>query len=87
MLKITESVQGPTTTLRIEGRLRLSGVPELVSACRRFLDRPWGLVLDVRAVQFIDESGIAALRELMRRGVEVRGCSPLVASLLDETER
>jgi anti-anti-sigma regulatory factor len=43
-------------------------------------------VLDVRAVSFIDESGIGVVHELMRRGVEVRGCSPLVAGLLREMQ-
>jgi hypothetical protein len=85
MLKITESIQGTTTTLRVEGKLRRGEVAELVRACRERLDRPWSLVLDVRAVQFIDEFGVAAVRELMRRGVEVKGCSPLVACLLKET--
>jgi anti-anti-sigma regulatory factor len=84
MLKITEATQGRTTTLRVEGKLRRSGVTELEMACRRHLDRPWALVLDVGSVQFIDESGIGAVRELMRRGVEVKGCSPLVAGLLEE---
>ena len=86
MLKITESSQGRTTTLRVEGKLREVGVTELERACQLHLERARELVLDVRAVSFLDESGIGALRQLMRRGVEVRGCSPLVSGLLGETQ-
>jgi anti-anti-sigma factor len=86
VLRITQSNQSGATTLKLEGKLNRHSVGELSRICLPHLDRPTTLLLDLSAVAFIDETGVTAVRNLMRRSVRVHGCSPLVSNLLKETE-
>lgn len=86
MLRITASIEGSTTTLRVEGKLRRHEVTELEGACQQHLGRQAHLVLELSAVSFLDESGVEAVRNLARRGARIQGCSPLVAGLLKEAQ-
>lgn len=86
MLRITASNGSQTTTLKVEGKLTGRSVGEFSRACLPHLDRPVDLVLDFTAVAFLDDTAVRVVRDLRRRNVRVRGCSPLVANLLKEPQ-
>jgi anti-anti-sigma regulatory factor len=85
MLRITRQVEkGNGVTLRLEGRL----LEPWVSALRQEFDDAAGgrsARLDLSAVSFLDAAGVEAVRELLRRGAELRGCSNFVRDLLGES--
>jgi anti-anti-sigma regulatory factor len=86
VLRITQKNGSTSTTLKIEGRVNGGSVAELAKACLPLLGLPARLVLDLAGVKFIDDAGVEVVRALLRRNVRVRGCSPLVANLLKETQ-
>lgn len=80
MLRITDP--DDRHTLRLEGRLTRYEVGLLRETLRR---RPNGYqALDLAGLAFVDEAGAAALAELQRRGLELRGGSAFVEALLNE---
>ena len=86
MLKITTISQGPSgCILKLEGKLLEPWIDELTQACRMAREETSQLVLDLSAVSFLDSHGRAALRDMIREGVAVQMCSPLVAELLKES--
>jgi hypothetical protein len=86
MLRIT-TIQndGLPTVLKLEGKLLEPWIGELIEACRLASKRAASATLDLAGLSFVDAPGTIALRELQRRGLELTGCSPLVAELLKET--
>jgi anti-anti-sigma regulatory factor len=79
MLRITRDLEH---TLRLEGRLTRHEVDVLREILR---SPPNGVVVvDVASLAFVDEVGAAALVDLRRRGLEIRGGSPFVRQLLEE---
>ena len=87
MLRITtiQNEDSPAV-LKLEGKLLEPWIGELHEACRLACGRATSTTLDLTGVSFVDLPGTIALRELRRRGLEVRGCSPLVAELLKEID-
>jgi ABC-type transporter Mla MlaB component len=85
ILKIStlESSQA-AETLRLEGHLGGPWVDELRRSCDQVLSKGKRLTLNLFDVSFIDRDGVALLRTLKRRDVEVRNCSPFVALQLEE---
>ena len=85
MLRITtiENDNLPTV-LKLEGKLLEPWIGELHEACRLARERATTTTLDLTGLSFVDVPGTIALRDLRRRGFQVRGCSPLVAELLKE---
>jgi anti-anti-sigma factor len=86
VLRITQSSDRHTTTLRVEGAIDQRNLGELARACLPWLQAPQSLRLDLSAVRFVDSAGLTVLRDLARREVPLLGCSPLVAHLLKETQ-
>jgi anti-anti-sigma regulatory factor len=86
MLRITVINSADTTTLRVEGKLTKSGASEFANSCLPHLHAPQTIVLDFTAVSFIDDAGIKLVRDLIRRNIEIRGCSPLVCTLIKESQ-
>lgn len=87
MLRIVSRCNGyGATTLILEGRLVGPWVEELRRACGETLD-PASLVLDLRAVSFVDRDGADLLRNLSERRAEITNCSPFVAEQLRVAER
>ena len=88
MLRIT-TIQndGSPAVLKLEGKLLEPWIGELQEACRLACQRATSATLDLANVSFVDAPGAIALRDLRRRGVQLRGCSPLVAELLKENDR
>lgn len=83
MLRITQLAdRDSVSTLRLEGKLLGLWVEELARFCSELPCSSNTVRLDLTAVTFVDEPGVALLRELQTRGVMLSGCSQLVAELL-----
>lgn len=84
MLRITlEETLRPRATLMLEGSVAGEWVALLERECIGLL-RAWvALSLDLKGVGFVDRAGVEALRRLRRAGVEIRGCSGPVGSVLE----
>lgn len=83
MLRITTiQTPGKPAVLKLEGKLLEPWIGELQQACRKTLAPKTAVTLDLTGLSFVDASGTIALRDLRRRGVELKGCTPLVAELL-----
>jgi ABC-type transporter Mla MlaB component len=74
MLRITRTNQ----TLKLEGQLREPWVAELLNAC----DGNANGRLDLASVTFVDDAGLALLRDLQARGWQIMAMSPFVAAML-----
>jgi RNA polymerase sigma-70 factor (ECF subfamily) len=84
MIKITRFVpEGSSTArLRVDGRIVGKTIDELEGACAAALATAEPLVLDLAGVAFVDSDGARAIQALIRDGVVVVGCSPLVDEIL-----
>ena len=71
------------TTIRIEGQLTSSGVPDVRAACES-ASPP--LRLDLSGLRSADSDGIRALRSLSETGAELHGVSPYIRQLLLEAD-
>jgi anti-anti-sigma regulatory factor len=69
------------TTIRIEGQLTSSSVPDVRAACDS-ANAP--LCLDLSGLRSADSDGIRALQSLSEAGAELRGANPYVRQLLRE---
>lgn len=76
-LRITPVPSDDPGTLRLEGRLRAEEVPELERSAEAGVR-----ALDLEDLVSADEEGLAALRRLRDRGVEIRNPSRYLAMLL-----
>ena len=76
-LRITPVVSDEPGTLRLEGRLRAEEVPELERSAEAGVK-----ALDLEDLLSADEEGLAAIRRLRDRGVEIRNPSHYLAMLL-----
>jgi ABC-type transporter Mla MlaB component len=88
VLRITHA-QGHDSiwTLKLEGKLLGPWVTELAQSCEELPCPLHGLRLDLSAVTFVDEPGVALLRDLIGRGATLAACSGLVAELLQLERR
>lgn len=83
MLRITRAQgQDSIWTLKLEGKLVGPWVAEFAQSCNELPCSPDCLRFDLRAVTFVDEPGVALLRDLIRRGATLAACSGLVAELV-----
>ena len=83
MLRITKlSGPEPYITLRIEGRIASECVAVLECHCTELLHGGHRVRLDAAEVDFVDRAGVALLKELLARGVEIEKGSLTVESLL-----
>jgi hypothetical protein len=76
-LRITPVVSDEPGILRLEGRLRAEEVPELERSAEAGVK-----ALDLQDLLAADEEGLAAIRRLRDRGVEIRNPSHYLAMLL-----
>jgi len=80
-IRVTDTTDGTTTTIRVEGRLTEADVPDLRAACES-ANPP--LRLDLSGLRWADTYGTQALRSLLESGAELHGCDPYVRQLLCE---
>jgi ABC-type transporter Mla MlaB component len=71
-------------TLRLEGRLVRDCLKDLAQVCQSYVQQPGRLRLDLAGVTFIDDAGVAFLRQLIADHIAVVGASPFVRELLKE---
>jgi hypothetical protein len=76
-LRISSVTADDRGLLRLEGRLGAAEVPELERSVE-----PGIRALDLRDLMSTDEEGLAAIRRLRDRGVEIRNASHYLAMLL-----
>jgi anti-anti-sigma regulatory factor len=80
-IRVTTEAGETVTSIRIEGKLTSSNVPDVRAACES-ANPP--LRLDLSGLRSADSDGIRALRSLSEAGVELRGASPYINQLLLE---
>jgi ABC-type transporter Mla MlaB component len=74
--------QGGDLSLKLEGQLLAPWIGAVCEACAEPDRRARGIRLDLAAVTYVDSAGFRFLRELIREGVEIGGCSRFVAESL-----
>ena len=72
----------PATRFKLDGRLTVEVVPELVRVSAELKTQ---LVLDLTDLQFADRQGVSVLRELRAQGAQLIGVSHYLRLLLGET--
>ena len=83
MLRITEVPNGDESRLYLlEGKLLAPWVEEVSRLVASPGSPRRSVVLDLSRVSYVDEIGTRLLRELLGKGVVLRGCSAFVAELL-----
>jgi anti-anti-sigma regulatory factor len=84
MLKITEiSKDDEAITLRLEGKLVDTWIPELERTCLYHRDeKNKAVVLDFSGVTFIDKNGVGMLESIQDQRVKIINCCPFIQSLL-----
>ena len=83
MLRITKvERQTGSVTLTVEGPIASEDTSLLERECARILRAGHRVRLDLAEVDFMDRTGVAALRKLMALGVQVERTSLTVEGLL-----
>jgi ABC-type transporter Mla MlaB component len=82
-LRITQTTEGPTTVITIDGQLVGDGVAELARVYQAAVPP---MALDLTHLQQADADGIALLKALADAGAQLRGVSPYIALLLDRPQ-
>jgi ABC-type transporter Mla MlaB component len=86
MLRITRMVGDDSVeTLKLEGKLQGPWVVEAHDAYALAAARASRTCLDLSGLTFADGGGAALLRELIRSGAQVVGCSSYIAELLQHS--
>ncbi|HWC38071.1 MAG TPA: STAS domain-containing protein [Acidimicrobiales bacterium] len=71
--QITESFDGRSTVLSVQGELDMATAPELRTALARLANRKCDVVVDLSRVTFMDSSGIRVLLDAHQSMVRVDG--------------
>jgi hypothetical protein len=82
-IRVSTEAGEAITTIRIEGQLTSSGVPDVRAACGS-ANSP--IRLDLSGLQSADRDGIRALQSLSEAGAELHGASPYINQLLLEAK-
>ncbi len=83
-IRIDITVEGPKTIVFLAGRLSGVSAAHLRKACDPIKS---AFVLDLSNLLFADDGGIDIIRAIVDKGAQVRGASPFVQLLLDDTPR
>lgn len=83
-LRVTTSREGPTTTVKVDGKLLRPGVVELETVCQSLEGE---FALDLSDLLHADDAGIDALRNLVDSGVPLLAVSPYIELLLSDDDR
>ena len=81
-IRIDINAEGPETVVHVAGRLSGRAVTQFRQACDPIED---AFVLDLSDLLFADAAGIDVIRTTVEKGTEIRGASPFVQLLLEDT--
>jgi ABC-type transporter Mla MlaB component len=85
MLRLTRvSENGSTVTLRVEGRIIWEWAEFLERECEALFNEFSVVRMDLAEVSYVDRNGVAALRRLRSRPLEIANTPPLIQQLLDQ---
>jgi len=83
-IRITTEAGKAVTSIRIDGQLTSSSVPDLIAACES-ANPP--LRLDLSGLRSADGDGIRALQSLSEAGAELHDATPYIRQLLLEANK
>lgn len=81
-IRIDITTEGLETVVHVAGRLSGGAVAQFREACDQIED---AFVLDLSNLLFADDVGIDVIRTTVEKGAELRGASPFVRLLLEDT--
>jgi anti-anti-sigma regulatory factor len=81
-IRIDIASEGTVTVVFITGRLSGAAVTQLGEACDQIED---AFVLDLSNLRSVDAAGINFIRTLDEKETEIRGASPFIQLLLDDS--
>jgi anti-anti-sigma regulatory factor len=81
-IRVSTEAGEAVTTIRIEGKLTSTSVPDVRAACES-ANPP--LRLDLSGLRSADRDGIRLLRSLLEDGTELHGANPYIGQLLIQT--
>jgi len=85
MLRILrDDLEGHRVILILQGRIVDEWAEVLESECFDLTRSGHHVALDLSGVVFIGRIGLEALERVSRAGVEIKGCSPLIADMLEQ---
>jgi len=82
-LRIETTSEGSMTVVSAAGRLAGSAVSELLRTCHSIGGE---FVLDLTGLRSAGSDGVSAIRELVCSGAKLRGVSPFIRLLLDDSK-
>jgi ABC-type transporter Mla MlaB component len=86
MLRIsTTRVAHKVVTVRLDGQITGRWVKLLQGTCERHLMQDAQVIVDLKNVSFADHQGIALLRNLIDRRVEVLNALPFIAEQMKDS--
>jgi anti-anti-sigma regulatory factor len=75
---------GRDLTLRLEGRLAAAWVDDFAAALSEALRKASDVTLNLDGLTFVDDRGVAVIREAIDRGARLAGGSQFIGALIDE---
>lgn len=81
MLRITQQTNAEGVTLRLEGKLLGPWAEEVTASLGAVRDCDH-ITLDLEGLSFVDDAGVAVLRDLHRQGVRFVNASMFMAEIL-----
>ena len=88
-IRISQSEDSATgrTILRVEGALTADTARLLDDLCAKLLDEAGAkLIINVSALNFLDEDGAALLRRLKQQGISFEGCELFTQRVIETVE-
>ena len=80
MLRIsTSAADGGAVTLRLDGQLTGQWVKLLQGTCSAQLEKGAQVMIDLKHVSFVDREGLALLRSLADREINILNALPFIA--------
>ena len=89
-IRISQSEDSTTgrTILRVEGALTAEAARLLDDISAKLLEKPDAkLIINVSAVNFLDEDGAAVLRRLKQQSVSFEGCELFTQRVVETVDR
>jgi len=81
---LRQEVETHWVVLILQGRIAAEWAGVLERECQELSRSDLLVALDLSGVVFIGRSGLEVLGRLSRTGVEIMGCSPLIADMLEQ---